>query len=100
MKDYVGEGNFLLNRPELWNQVQCVLACDQLGPSRRMQVSFVLVAVNGEDTSVLWLATALRLFCLNFQMDCNGTEYVFQQYVECTLELDEVAEGIDCVGLS
>lgn len=64
-----------------------------------MQNCFVLLAGDGDDTSVLRVSKALLLFRMNSLTDSGGTEYVVLRYMECTSTLDEVDEKTGCVFL-
>lgn len=56
VKDYVEEGHFIHDRPELWSQIRPVFDQNEFGRSRRMQNSFLLIDSDGEDGSVTWVA--------------------------------------------
>lgn len=65
IKAYVEKENFTRDRLELLDKVQRAFACHKFGPSRRMRKSFVLIAGDGRDGSVLWVAKLLLLPCPN-----------------------------------
>lgn len=64
-----------------------------------MRNSFVLIFGDGENGSVLWVASGLLSFDLNFQADSGGTDYVLLQYMMCTPVLDEMIEDLGYVCL-
>lgn len=97
LKDYVDEENIFRDRPVLLIHFQRVFAFDMYGTIRRIWNSFVFIASDGKDGSVLWAAWVLPLFCLTSQTDSGGIEYVFLQYVECTPSLNEVGKELACV---
>lgn len=77
LRGYVEEGNFNSDRQELRNKFQRVFAWDKFGPGRRTQNNFVLIAGDGENGSMLWLARVLLLCRLISRTDSDGTEYIF-----------------------
>lgn len=64
-----------------------------------MQNSFVLVAGDEEEESVLWAEIVLLLFRVSFRTDRRGTEYFFLQYMEHKLAPDEGDTELDNVCL-
>lgn len=58
-----------------------------LNRTARREIVFLLISATGEDESVLWVARALLLFCMNSLTDRGRTDYVIQQYIESTLAL-------------
>lgn len=81
------------------NKVQRVTACDESEPSNKIRNSFVLIAVDGEEKSVLWVPRMLLLFHLNFKTDLGGTRYASLQYMEFVLALNKVDKEFSCVCL-
>lgn len=68
LKEYVEEGNLIPDRLECQTHVQRVIACDKLGPIRRMLYSFAFNAGNEEGWSVLREARVLLLFSLSSEI--------------------------------
>lgn len=54
-----------------------------------MQTSFAMTPNDGEDGSVLCVASVLLSFRLDFQTDSGGTKHVSLQYMESPLPLDK-----------
>lgn len=81
---YVGEKNFIRNKPMLRNQVQHLFAYDKFALRRRMWNTFLLISGDGERRSMLYALKVLLLSRLNTKTDNSGIEYVILQYVECT----------------
>lgn len=73
--------DFLLDRVELRNVVQRVLAYDKLGPSRRTIKRFTLIANDGKDGSMLRVGSLLLLLGLSSPTDSGEKDYVFLQYM-------------------
>lgn len=66
---------------------------DEFEASRGLWNISVIISGDGEDKPVLWVATKLLLFRLNYQAASGGTEYTFLWYIGCTLALDEMRKG-------
>lgn len=76
LKDYVEDKTFIRDRKELWNHVQRVFAPDNLGSSRRMRNSFVLLPRDLKDIYVLKVVIKLLLFCLGSRTANDGELYI------------------------
>lgn len=57
----------------------------------------MLIASDGEDRYVQWLARVLLLLPVESKTDSVGIEYLFPQYMKCTPALDAVDMNLGCL---
>lgn len=81
----------------LQKRIWCAFSGEAFATSRRMQNSFELTVGVGKERYVLWLPIMLPLFGLRIQTDKSGANYVFLQYINCTLALNEMDEDLGYV---
>lgn len=99
LEDSVGKGNIIQCKPELPNQAKLIFACHNSRRSKKMYNNFLLVS--GDEKPMIYALSSnlLTLICLNTQTDSFKTNYIFLQYLGCTLLLREVDKEQSCVCL-